>query len=191
MLSPPLFSSSQGLLCCLVGTLLLTGCVSMGPSSQNSNVQGASQVDLTASDVETRLQKAAERWSDTPHQLGGSSLQGVDCSGLVQSIFSEEFAVDLPRTTAEQARSGHVIDRSALRTGDLVFFRPSNRDRHVGIYLSNGRFLHASSSNGVTTSSLDAEYWSNRWWHARRVFTLSSDSSSGANSGTVSQRNGW
>lgn len=175
-------------------TLLTTGCVTMGPSTQKQEDSLQSAGDLRSSDVETRLQQAAERWDQVPHQLGGESLQGVDCSGLVQSVFEEELSVRLPRTAKQQAQVGQAIDRSALQPGDLVFFRPSWRDRHVGIYLSEGTFLHASSSQGVTTSSIDSEYWSERWSQARRVLSFADDSAAATDSSasvSPTQRNGW
>jgi hypothetical protein len=64
---------------------------------------------------------------------------------------------------------GTEVRRSQLQPGDLVFFRPSRKDRHVGVYLSNGEFVHASASSGVTVSSLDDRYWKRTWWQARRV----------------------
>jgi hypothetical protein len=61
------------------------------------------------------------------------------------------------------------VRRNDLQPGDLVFFRPSRKNRHVGVYLSDGEFVHASSSSGVTISQLDAAYWRRTWWQARRV----------------------
>ncbi|HSP57026.1 MAG TPA: NlpC/P60 family protein, partial [Halomonas sp.] len=63
-----------------------------------------------------------ERWAGTPYQLGGTTGRGVDCSALVQNIFSESFHYDLPRTTGEQVELGEVVERSQLQAGDLVFF---------------------------------------------------------------------
>ncbi|MDY7115993.1 NlpC/P60 family protein [Halomonas sp. SSL-5] len=110
-----------------------------------------------------------ERWVGTPYRLGGTSRGGVDCSALVQNVFEETFRLSLPRTTGEQVSQGHPIARDELAPGDLVFFRPPGTYRHVGIYVGEGRFLHASSSRGVMISKLDNSYWRRHFWQARRA----------------------
>jgi cell wall-associated NlpC family hydrolase len=110
-----------------------------------------------------------ERWVGTPYRLGGASSRGIDCSALVQNIFSDTFRFDLPRTTEEQVQEGLEVERDALRPGDLVFFRPPGAYRHVGIYVGEGRFLHASTSRGVMISDLDNRYWQRHYWQARRT----------------------
>jgi cell wall-associated NlpC family hydrolase len=107
-----------------------------------------------------------------PQEWGGTSKQGVDCSGLVQSVYQSRFALALPRTTEQQVRTGTRVARSSLRPGDLVFFRHGRKKYHVGIYLSDGEFLHTSTSQGVTVSPLDRPYWAERWWQGRRLLTL-------------------
>jgi len=118
---------------------------------------------------ERLLRAEAERWAGTPHRLGGTDARGIDCSALVQSIYRQAFGTDVPRTTERQVLIGEAVPQQALTTGDLVFFRPSKRTRHVGIYLSNGEFLHVSRSMGVAVSSLSDPYWSARYWTTRRV----------------------
>lgn len=109
-----------------------------------------------------------KRWVGTPYVLGGESLRGIDCSALVQQVFDEAFAVELPRTTSGQVLEGQHIARDELNPGDLVFFRPPGPYRHVGVYVGEGRFLHASSSQGVILSRLDNVYWNRYYWQARR-----------------------
>jgi len=157
----PLFA---GLL--LVVGLLPAGCTSSRPSAP---LEGKTEQTWTPSEVERHLQSAARKWQETPHEWGGASTSGVDCSGLVQSVFAEKFQLSVPRTTEQQARVGRTVSRSTLKPGDLVFFRTAPKKRHVGIYLSDGEFLHASSSEGVTVSPLDRSYWTDHWWHARRL----------------------
>ena len=70
-------------------------------------------------------------------------------------------------------QTGTEVARSALRPGDLVFFRHNRKDYHVGIYLSDGEFLHTSTEEGVTITPLDRRYWERRWWQARRLLDLS------------------
>ena len=159
------------LLC--LGAALLTGCASSAETA--SRPAPSTDRAWSAAEAESRLRAAAERWEGTPHQLGGTSRRGVDCSGLVQSVFANEFRVQVPRTTERQVRTGRAVPRAQLRPGDLVFFRPEWKKRHVGIYLSGGEFLHASGSNGVTVSNLRRDYWTERWWQARRLLPVSGD----------------
>ena len=117
----------------------------------------------------------AESWEGTPHLWGGTSRSGIDCSALVQHIFAESFDTALPRTTKEQVRVGKKIRPSQLEIGDLVFYRIDRRTRHVGIYMGDHTFLHASKSEGVAISSLDESYWKSRFWMARRILSSESD----------------
>jgi cell wall-associated NlpC family hydrolase len=101
--------------------------------------------------------------------LGGTSRRGIDCSGLVQAVYRDEFGISLPRTTRALVDVGRPIKKSALRAGDLVFFKPDTYPRHVGIYLSDKQFLHVSAKRGVMVSRTDSPYWSKHYWAARRV----------------------
>ena len=80
--------------------------------------------------------------------------------------------MEVPRTTTELLQSGEKVKRDEIQVGDLVFFRTGPGNRHVGIYMGNGDFLHASSSQGVMTSSLSNPYWHRRYWQARRLAGL-------------------
>jgi probable lipoprotein NlpC len=77
--------------------------------------------------------------------------------------------VVLPRSTGFQAELGENIGKSQLRAGDLVFFKTGRTVRHVGVYLEDGRFLHASTSQGVMISGLDESYWKSAYWKAKRL----------------------
>jgi len=166
--APPLALGLLGLL-----LPLLAGCAS---SESTARVEGTEERSWTAAEATSRLRAAVDRWEGAPHRLGGASTQGVDCSALVQSVYANEFGLDVPRTTAEQVHAGTPVSRSQLRPGDLVFFRPEWKERHVGIYLSDGQFLHASESEGVRVSDLRRSYWEERWWQARRLLSVSGDS---------------
>lgn len=158
-----------GVLC---GLVLLAGCGTSRPSASADATQSHDRAEPSA--IERQLRAAAARWQGTPHEWGGATQRGADCSGLVQSVFRKTLDQPVPRTTREQAQTGERVRRSALQPGDLVFFRVDTRKgRHVGIYLSDGEFLHASASEGVTTSRLDQSYWDRRWWQARRVLSPS------------------
>ncbi len=102
-----------------------------------------------------------------------AALKGIDCSGFVQRTFREQFGLELPRSTYEQQEMGKSVSRSNLRTGDLVLFRAGSTGRHVGIYIGNNQFVHASTSSGVIISSMNEPYWKKRYNEARRVLSRS------------------
>ncbi|MFC3717428.1 C40 family peptidase [Luteimonas soli] len=117
------------------------------------------------------LLKRALALLGTPYRWGGSTTDGFDCSGLVGYVFSSALGIELPRVSRQMAHSGEKVDRDALSAGDLVFFsRRGKRVDHVGIYLGNGRFVHAPrTGKDVMVSSLVDGYWSRKFMQARRV----------------------
>lgn len=119
--------------------------------------------------VRQALLEQHQRWAGTPYRIGGTTDRGIDCSALVRNVFRDTFDVELPRTTYDQVHEGRPIDRQELQAGDLVFFRPPGRYNHVGIYVGNGYFLHASTSKGVIISRLDNSYWQRYYWQSRRA----------------------
>lgn len=102
-----------------------------------------------------------DRWYGTNYRLGGSDESGIDCSGFAQKLYGEVYGVDLLRTAMEQFKNCKRIKKSDdAEEGDLVFFKQhSKRITHVGIYLANDFFVHASTSQGVIISNLKEEYW--------------------------------
>ncbi|MFC0267985.1 C40 family peptidase [Kushneria aurantia] len=118
--------------------------------------------------IEDALMSEYSAWKGTPYRYGGETSSGIDCSALVQRVYRDGFSFDLPRTTAGQVLTGRRVERDELKPGDLVFFKPYRGDRHVGIYIGDGRFMHASSSNGVRISELDNPYWQRHYWQSRR-----------------------
>ena len=124
-----------------------------------------------ANQIELQLRSEYELWEGTRHKLGGTDYNGVDCSGFVKHVCEKLFDIDLPRTTKTQIVSGRYVNKSELRAGDLVFFKPPFVSCHVGIYLSNGEFVHASKSSGVTISKISPEYWSKYYWTGRRILS--------------------
>jgi cell wall-associated NlpC family hydrolase len=109
-------------------------------------------------------------WLGTPYKYGGLSRNGVDCSGFAYLLMLHVYNKKIPRTSKNQYYKGRKINRARLMKGDLLFFR-GTRGRgidHVGIYLANDRFVHASSKEGVIISSLSEEYYEKRYVGACR-----------------------
>ncbi len=155
---------------------LLAGCASRPMPAVESRDAGGEPPLLRddvpvgdASPVLPLLREQADDWRGVPYRLGGTDRRGVDCSAFVQITFQSQLGVDVPRTTAELAREGRRVPRGDLAPGDLVFFKTGFRQRHVGIYMGADRFLHASTSRGVMTSSLNNVYWRRHFWKARRL----------------------
>jgi len=124
------------------------------------------------SEERSLLVKVVKTFLGVPYKLGGSTLKGIDCSGLVRKIY-EIFNIELPRTTREQFSIGKKIGKEQLEEGDLVFFRRHGNSSHVGIYIGDNQFVHASSSNRqVKIDCLDAPYYSKRFLRGVRVKEL-------------------
>ncbi len=105
----------------------------------------------------------------TRYKHGGISRNGVDCSGFTLVTYKELFGSELPRTVREQVQKGAVVDKDLLQPGDLVFFKINVFQKHVGIYLEDDLFVHASLSSGVMVSRLNDAYWKKRYWQAKRI----------------------
>ena len=139
-------------------------------AEQLQALQAASAAPSTSTRVKTVLQRAFALLG-TPYRWGGSSPDGgFDCSGLVGYVF-RSIGIDLPRVSRAMANEGVAItDRTALAEGDLVFFGRRGRVDHVGIYVGDGKFLHAPrTGRDVTVSSLTSGYWAQKYMEARRV----------------------
>lgn len=107
-------------------------------------------------------------WKGTKYRLGGTSKKGIDCSSFVQQAMKNSSNITLPRSTYQQINMGETIKKSELQMGDLVFFK-TGRTNHVGIYIENGKFMHASTKKGVTISKLDNIYFKKNYWKAQRI----------------------
>jgi peptidoglycan DL-endopeptidase CwlO len=115
------------------------------------------------------LTRNAMRFLGVPYVFGGTSSSGFDCSGFVQHVYAM-LGYHIPRTADAQYYAGKHIASRSMVPGDLVFFQTYTAGpSHVGIYLGNDRFVHASSSRGVTVSSLHESYWSARYLGAKRL----------------------
>lgn len=116
-----------------------------------------------------KLIEYVHQWWAVPYRIGGNSKEGIDCSAFVQGLTNEAFGVTLPRTSREQADFCKQISKQDLKEGDLVFFASGRSISHVGMYISNNKFVHASTSMGVVISDLDEAYWSRRFVKAGRL----------------------
>lgn len=119
--------------------------------------------------TKARLLEQFRKWKGVRYQWGGTGADGIDCSALTQKIYSATLKTRLPRTTGEQIKEGQPVSVGQLQPGDLIFFKPKKSVRHVGIYMGNHQFMHASSSQGVTLSSLENPYWASHYETARRI----------------------
>lgn len=119
-----------------------------------------------------KLYIASAEWLGVPYRAGGDSKHGTDCSGLVSQLYTKVYNIRLARSTDGQLKESNKVARRNLREGDLVFFtsRASKKKvAHVGIYLKNGKFIHASTSQGVIVSALNEKYYTQYWLCGGRV----------------------
>ncbi len=107
------------------------------------------------------LYQFIDEWYGTRYHLGGTSKKGIDCSAWVQKVYNYVYGMDMLRTSILQFRtSEYVANKDNLKEGDLVFFRIHGGPvSHVGVYLKNNYFVHASSSRGIMISNLNESYW--------------------------------
>ena len=128
-------------------------------------------LDVPVEEIEDeKLFSFIDSWYGTPYRYGGFSKEGVDCSGFTQAFMSSIYNISIPRISAEQYNQSKRISRKELEEGDLVFFKTSGRTvSHVGIYLRNNKFVHASTSAGVIINDLDDDYYARRFAGSGRV----------------------
>ena len=151
-----------------LGFLLgLAGC----SSTPEKNIQAYSAIaNLSNSQAVKRLLlDHYDDWRGTPYRYGGQSTKGVDCSAFVQLTFRNRLGHQLPRTTRNQIKTGAQVAKSELRVGDIVFFKVARNTLHNGVYLGDAKFMHASTSKGVTISDLNNVYWKKTYLTARRI----------------------
>ena len=157
------FPSSPTTILILLLTLLGSGCSS--PPARH--VPGSSVAEREA------IIASAQSMLGVPYRYGGTSpATGFDCSGLVQYAYRHA-GIRIPRTTGEQYRASLLLPRHALQPGDVIFFhlRGTARVSHVGIYLGDGRFIHApSTGKKVSVSELNDPYWKRRFTSGGRLF---------------------
>src|SRR6201996_1485365 len=110
-------------------------------------------------------------WIGTPYRFGGSSKNGIDCSAFTKQLYSEVFNLDIKRSSRDIFSMVSPVSKTELKEGDLVFFKIHSRSiTHIGIYLGDNRFAHASSK-GVAISSLDDDYYSRYFYKGGRILS--------------------
>ncbi|SHF87019.1 C40 family peptidase [Dysgonomonas macrotermitis] len=156
--------------------LATTSCGSRKVLYNPSEVRDLSRklnVPISNDDPNMPLYVESSFWLGTPYRYGGNSKSGTDCSGFVGQVFQKVYGKKLDRSSDGQAKNNvHKVGKGSLKTGDLVFFRTARKSKkidHVGIFLKDGYFIHASTSKGVIVSSLDEEYYKRTWQKGGRV----------------------
>ncbi len=172
----PMPTPGQSVIPSDLGSLLAAAVV---PADSDSNDQADSDAPaplITGTENITDLRKAllaaAMSLRDVRYVRGGHDPStGFDCSGFVRYVFSHAIGLQLPNNSASQFLAGLKVKRADMKPGDLVFFRTHGKHRisHVGIYISNGRFIHSpTTGKSVEISSLDDGYWAKRFAGAKR-----------------------
>lgn len=154
-------------LCLLLATL--SGCSST-PNKPPASFKLAKPVNLSNSNkVKGLILSQYRLWKGTPYEYGGTDMNGVDCSAFVQNTYRTKLGYKLPRTTRTQIKLGRRVSKSKLKIGDIVFFKTGRNSLHNGIYIGNSKFIHASSSKGVTISNLENRYWHKTYYTSKRI----------------------
>ena len=143
-----------------------------GSAQQGNDVAQVQAVDQDVTDLRKALIGMAMNLRNIRYVRGGHDpATGFDCSGFVRYVFAHAIGLNLPHNSASQFLAGLKVKRVDMEPGDLVFFRTHGKHRisHVGIYISNGRFIHSpATGKSVEISSLDESYWSKRFAGAKR-----------------------
>ncbi len=148
--------------------LLLASCSTSIPRYNYQELARASirlGIDIGMKDHHPLYVTSAE-WLGVPYRSGGNTKKGTDCSGLTSAIYKKAYRKKLKHNAEDQRKDCNRIGKRNLHEGDLVFFHNGRKKRtatHVGIYLKDGKFIHASTSRGVIISRLDEEYWHKHW----------------------------
>ena len=179
-----MMKKAVSILCFFIAVLSITSCSTRKQTIQKPQAKYSNQqisrlskiygLRLTHAD-NLALYDACSGWLGVRHRMGGNTKSGVDCSGLVSIIYRQVYGRGLERNSAAMLKTNCTpVNRNNLREGDLVFFKTSGSGNsrtptHVGIYLKNGKFIHASTSKGVMVSSLSETYYIRTWITGGRV----------------------
>jgi len=126
-------------------------------------------IELSGKEDKCFIKEIAE-WLGTPYHFGGCSKSGTDCSGFVYTVYKNIFNIFLYRQAEEMVKNTKPVEKINLKTSDLIFFKTSgDKISHVGIYIENNKFVHASSAKGVIISDLNEPYFIEHYYCAGRV----------------------
>lgn len=144
-------------------TVALGGCRSKRAASSGASRPAVPARVIPSTERQVgELVREARKWIGTPYAYGGHSRRGTDCSGMIMEVFKFVYDIKLPRSSAMQREYARPVKFDDMKPGDLVFFATSKnsaRVNHVGLYIGDGRMIHASSSRGVMESALNEKYW--------------------------------
>ena len=161
-----------GIMAIAVGMATLSGCHSSRKATTSAG-RHLSKTQINSNHPATaKLLSEADSWIGTPYKYAGTDRRGVDCSSLTLNVFREALAIALPRNSAAQAEWCTPVERRDLIAGDLVFFSSNsskNRVGHVGLYVGDGRIIHASPSQGVVLAPLDSQWFNSHYKCSGRV----------------------
>jgi cell wall-associated NlpC family hydrolase len=144
--------------------LLFSACASTPPAEKPSVIsESSASIDVVM---------VAMSLAETPYRYGGHSIEtGFDCSSFVGHVYKNSVGIELPRSSQELSQVGKLLDRSQLQAGDLVFFNTQHRaNSHVGIYVGEGKFVHAPRTGArIRVENMNENYWLSRYNGARRI----------------------
>ncbi|MBU2431188.1 MAG: C40 family peptidase, partial [Proteobacteria bacterium] len=153
--------------------IIMSASVSSGEETRTASSPLAT-VGLTDQQFEDTL----KQFIGIPYRRGGTTTKGLDCSGFVKLVYDHIFGIELPHNSVAQFRFSELkkIDKGDMQPGDLIFFGNTKQKtiNHVGLYMSGNKFIHASSSKGISVSGLDENYWKKRFMGSMRHEGLSS-----------------
>ena len=165
----------RGFLTGLVAVLMLASCASSRSAAADERDALSRKLGITVTKKDNiKLYRQAAAWIGVRYRLGGTSKSGVDCSGFAGAIYKDVYGAKLHRSVEDIYHNDcKRIRRGRLREGDLVFFRTDDkrkkRPNHVGVYLKDGKFVHASTSKGVEINSLDNVFYRKAFVKGGRV----------------------
>ncbi|MCK4979923.1 MAG: C40 family peptidase [Candidatus Delongbacteria bacterium] len=151
----------------IIISLIMVSCTSVSAHKYKKKSGKISEQKVQENQI---IEKFIDRHYGAKYVMGASGPNSFDCSGFIMTLYKEMYKVNLPRTAMKQYYYGRHISKNELSYGDLVFFNTNGRGiSHVGIYLKDGKFGHASTSRGVMISKLSDYYFKNKFVAARRI----------------------
>ncbi len=163
---------TKSIICILSTLCIITWVTFPASAAEDASESTLSSFGLTDEQFENRVKD----YLGIPYRKGGTSKKGMDCSGFVKTVYDNFFGIELPPSSSAQFRFSGLekIDTDEMQSGDLIFFANSKKKRinHVGIYMSDRQFIHASSTEGITVSSLDERYWRKRFVGTKRHMVM-------------------